>query len=115
MKHDTVLFYPKRTTCKYLHRKDLPRFVVDEGLREHASEFAGFSGIVDLVEHKPIERLHYSEKFAWGRKQFDPINQSLAHYHKTKPTWIFLQAMSCGIDGRRALTHASLIRRYMDN
>ena len=115
VKHDTVLFYPERTTCKYLHRKDLPRFVVDEGLREHASEFAGFSGIADLVEHKPIERLHYSEKFAWERKQFDPINQSLAHYHKTKPTWIFLQAMSGGIDGRRALTHASLIRRYMDN
>ena len=72
VKHDTVLFYPERTTCKYLHRKDLPRFVVDEGLREHASEFGGFSGIADLLEHKPIERLHYSEKFAWERKQFDP-------------------------------------------
>ena len=115
VKHDSVLFRPERTTCKYLHRKDLPRFVVDEGLREHASEFAGFSGIADLAEHTPIERSHYSEKFAWERKQFDPINQSLAQYHKTKPAWIFLQAMSGGIDGRRSLAHASLIRRYMDN
>jgi len=33
----------------------------------------------------------------------------------TKPTWIFLQAMSGGIDGRRSLAHASIVRRYMDN
>lgn len=115
VKHDSVLLHPERTTCKYLHRKDLPRFVVDEGLREHAGEFAEFSGIADLVEHKPIERRLYSERFAWEQKQFDPINQSLAQYHKTKPAWVFLQAMSGGIDGRRALAHASLIRRYMDN
>ena len=114
VKHDSVIFNPERTTCKYLHRKDLPRFVVDEGLREHASEFAGFSGITDLVEHKPIPRLQYSEKFAWERRQFDAINQSLAQYHKTRPAWIFLQALSGGIDGRRSLTQASLIRRYMD-
>jgi len=115
VKHDSVLWHPERTTCKYLHRKDLPRFIVDEGLREHAGEFATFSGIADLIEHKPVERLHYSEKFAWERRQFDPINQSLAQYHKTRPAWIFLQAMAGGIDGRRSITHASLIRRYMDN
>ena len=115
VKHDSVLMNPERTTCKYLHRKDLPRFIVDEGLREHAGEFARFSGIADLVEHVPVDRLPYSEKFAWKNRQFDPINQSLAQYHKTKPAWIFLQAMSGGVDGRRAVTHASLIRRYMDN
>lgn len=115
MKHDSVLFHPERTTCKYLHRKDLPRFVVDEGLREHAGEFARFSGMADLFEHQSISRILYSEKFVWEHKQFDPINQSLAQYHKTKPAWTFLQAMSGGIDGRRSLTHASLIRRYMDN
>lgn len=115
VKHDSVLWHPERTTCKYLHRKDLPRFIVDEGLREHAGEFAQFSGIADLIEHKPVERLPYSEKFAWEQRQFDPINQSLAQYHKTKPAWIFLQAMSGGIDGRRAVTQASLVRRYMDN
>lgn len=115
IKHDSVLFNPDRTTCKYLHRKDLPRFVVDEGIREHAGEFAGFSALADLINHKPIERLSYSEKFVWDRKQFDPLNQSLAQYHKTKPIWVFLQAMSGGIDGRRSLAHASLVRRYMDH
>lgn len=115
VKHDSVIYNPDRTTCKYLHRKDLPRFVVDEGLREHAGEFAGFSGMADLVDHKPVERLQYSEKFAWMNNQYDPINQGLAQYHKVKPAWIFLQAASGGIDGRRSLTHASLVRRYMDN
>jgi len=114
LKFDSVLFDPNRSTCKYLHRKDLPRFVVDEGLREYASEFAEFSAIADLVEHKSIERLQYSEKFAWERKRFDPLNQSLAQYHKARPAWIFLQSMSGGIDGRRSLAHASLVRRYMD-
>ena len=66
VKHDTVLFYPERTTCKYLHRKDLPRFVVDEGLREHASEFAGFSGIADLVEHKPVDLHVVDPSGGWG-------------------------------------------------
>lgn len=115
VKHDSVISDPGRTTCKYLHRKDLPRFVVDEGLREHAGEFACFSGMADLVDHKPVEKLQYSEKYAWINNQYDPINQGLAQYHKSKPAWIFLQAASGGIDGRRSLTHASLVRRYMDN
>lgn len=115
VKHDSLISDPSRTTCKYLHRKDLPRFVVDEGLREHAGEFAGFSGMADLIEHKPVEWLKYSEKFAWEHNQYDPINQGLAQYHKARPAWIFLQAISGGIDGRRSLTHASLVRRYMDN
>ena len=89
--------------------------MVDEGLREHAGEFAAFSGIADLIEHVPADRIQYSEKFAWTRKQFDPINQSLAQYHKVKPAWMLLQAMAGGIDGRRSLAHAALVRRYMDN
>lgn len=115
IKHDSVLWHSDRSTCKYLHRKDLPRFVVDEGLREHAAEFAGFSGIAGLEDHKPIKRLPYSERFAWERRQYDPVNHSLAQYHKTRPAWVFLQALAGGIDGRRTLTHASLVRRYMDH
>jgi hypothetical protein len=71
--------------------------------------------MADLITHEPVSRLPYSEKFAWERRQFDPVSHSLAQYHKTKPTWIFLQAMSGGIDGRRSLAHASIVRRYMDN
>lgn len=115
IKHNSLLFDPQRSTCKYLHRKDLPKFVVDEGMREHAAEFAMFSAIADLVNHTPIERRHYSEKFVWERRQYDPLTQSLAQYHKTKPAWIFLQAMAGGLDGPRSLAHASLVRRYMDN
>lgn len=115
IKHESILVNSNRSTCKYLHRKDFPRFVVDEGLREHAAEFAGFSGIVDLVEHIPVERVQYSEKFYWEQKRFDPLNQSLAQYHKTNPAWILVRAMAGGIDGRRSLAHASLVRRYMDH
>lgn len=115
LQHDSLLFKPHESTCKYLHRKDMARFVVAEGLGEHASEFAGFSAIADLIEHKPIERQHYSEKFAWEHKQFDPLNQCLAQYRNLKPKWIFLRALSGGLDGRRSLAHACLVRRYMDN
>lgn len=89
VRHDSLLLHPERTTCKYLHRKDLPRFVVDEGIREHAGEFAGLSAMADLIERRPVERLRYSEKYAWEHGQFDPINLSLAQYHKTKPTGCF--------------------------
>ncbi|MFM8332980.1 MAG: hypothetical protein ACKN9T_14950 [Candidatus Methylumidiphilus sp.] len=115
LKHHSVLYASATTTCKYLHRKDLPSFVVDEGIREHAAEFAEFSNLADLLTHQPIDRIPYSERFVWERRQYDPINQSLAHYHKTKPVWVFLEAMSGGVDGRRMLTHASLVRRYMAN
>ena len=113
LKHNSVLSSPGSTTCKYLFRKDLPSFIVDDGIREHAAEFAEFSNIADLLTHKPVDRIPYSERFVWEQKQFDPITQSLAHYHKTRPSWFFLEAMSGGVDGRRMLTHASLVRGYM--
>jgi hypothetical protein len=115
LKHSSVLFSPGKTTCKYLHRKDLPQFVVDEGVREHAAEFAVFSGIVELADHKPVARVPYSERFVWERHQYDPLIHSLAQYRKTSPSWVFIQAMSGGIDGRRGLAHAGLVRRYMDH
>jgi len=115
IRHNSVLIKPGQTTCKYLHRKDLPRFVVDEGISEHAAEFASYPGMVDLIARTRIQITYYSEKFAWERREFDPINQSLAQYHKAKPAWVFMQAMSGGSDGRRALAQASLVRRYMDN
>jgi hypothetical protein len=115
LKHSSVLFYPDKTTCKYLHRKDLPRFVVEEGVREHAGEFAVFSGIVELTTHKPVARIQYSERFVWERHKYDPLIHGLAQYRKTSPSWVFIQAMSGGVDGRRGLAHAGLIRRYMDH
>lgn len=114
LKHDSAILRPEQTTCKYLHRKDLPRFTVDEGLSEHAAEFARFSGLVDLNDQTIVVRVPYSEQFAWEQRAFDPVVHSLAQYSKTSPGWVFIQASTGGVDGRRALTHAGLVRRYMD-
>src|SRR5208337_3869323 len=60
------------------------------------------------------ESLPYSEKFAWEHGQYDPSLNALAQYHKAERSWVFIQAFSGGVDGMRSLTHASLVRRYMD-
>jgi hypothetical protein len=113
--HKSILRNSNRTTCKYLSRKDLPSFVVDEGVKEHAYEFAMFSSIVDMSTNSPVERTYYSEKRAWLNHSFDALTQNLAHSYRVKPTWIFVQSLAGGSDGRRALAHSSLVRRYMAN
>lgn len=115
LKHDSVIPAPGRTTCKYLHRKDLPHFVVDEGIREHASEFALFPRLVTLDTKEPIERVHYSERYNWERLEFDPLTHALAQYFKAQRRWVLIQAFTGGSDGRRSLAHASLVRHYMDH
>ena len=112
--HGSVIDVPSETTCKYLHRKDLPRFTVEEGMREHAYEFTMYSGLVNLVTKKSIVNLPYSEKYAWEHGEYSPLLNALAQYHKAERSWVFVQAFSGGVDGMRSLTHASLIRRYMD-
>lgn len=115
LQHDSVILEPGRTTCKYLHRKDLPQFVVDEGIREHAAEFAFFPRLVNLETREPIERLHYSERFSWEKHEFDPLTHALAQYFKASRRWVLIQAFTAGSDGRRSLAHASLVRHYMDH
>lgn len=115
LRHNSVLWTPEETTCKYLHRKDLPKFLVDEGLREHAAEFAEFSGIVSFHLHQPVSLIYYSQKFAWEKRIFDPLTNVLAQYHKSEPAWIFVESFSGGVDGRRSIVHGCLVRRYMDN
>lgn len=109
-----MLLEPDKTTCKYLHRKDLPWFVVNEGVSEHAAEFASLAGIALLYERKPVSQIRYSEKFVWEHGDFDPLTHALAQYSKSEPSWVFIQAMSGGVDGRRTLSHASLVRRFMN-
>ena len=115
LRHNSVILDPDDTTCKYLHRKDLPRFIVDEGLREHAAEFAGFSGMARLRSPQHIVLIYYSQKFAWERHTFDPLTNVLAQYHKSEPAWIFIKSFTGGLDGRRSIAHSSLVRRYIDN
>lgn len=115
IRHNSVIRDPDVTTCKYLHRKDLPQFVVDEGIREHAAEFAVFPGMVHLHSHESIHHAQYSEKFAWENNIFDPITNVLAQYHKSQPAWVFIESLTSGVDGRRAIAHGCLVRRYMYN
>ncbi len=113
LKHNSLLRNPDDTTCKYLHRKDLPTFVVEEGVREHAAEFAFFPALVGLSSKKPMPLVRYSEKFAWEQKTFAPLLNALAQYHKMKPHWIMVQSFTGGLDGLRAVVHASLVRHYL--
>ena len=115
IQHGSVIAAPDKTTCKYLHRKDLPQFVVNEGVSEHAAEFASYPDLVSLETKSPIPKLKYSERFAWENHHFDPLLHSLAQYHKSHPAWVFIQSFSGGLDGRRSLAHAALIRRYMNH
>ena len=112
--HSSVIDAPSVTTCKYLHRKDLPRFAVEEGIREHAYEFTMYPGLVNLATKEPIGVTHYSEKFAWEHGQFNPLLNALAQYYKAERSWVFIQAFTGGVDGMRSLAHVSLVRRYMD-
>ena len=115
LQHRSIITDPERTTCKYLHRTDLPQFVVDEGIREHAAELAGFAGLVRLDTKEPIAQIHYSEKYSWEKGTFDPIVHVVAQYYKTEPRWILISAFSGEVDGRRSLTHCALVRHYMDH
>jgi hypothetical protein len=113
LQHDSLIWDPDRTTCKYLHRKDLPAFVVEEGIREHAAEYVMFPRLVSLVTKTPIEKIRYSERLVWEKNTFDPILHSLAQYHKVEPRWVLISAFGGGVDGRRSLAHSSLVRRFM--
>jgi len=115
LKHNSVIAHPGKTTCKYLHRKDLPHFVVEEGIREHAADFALFPRLVSLETKESIERIVYSERYSWERGTFEPLTHALAQYFKAERRWVFIQAFTGGMDGRRSLAHASLVRHYIDH
>jgi hypothetical protein len=113
LQHQSVLREPEETTCKYLHRKDLPIFVVEEGVRDHAAEFAAFPGIASLRDHRRIDLVPYSERHCWVTRSFDPLLHAVALYYKSRPAWIHIQMFASESDGRRMLAYTSLIRRYM--
>jgi hypothetical protein len=114
LKHGSVIKEPLKTTCKYLHRKDLAWFIVDEAKSEHAAEFARFSGLVGLYNHEKVQTTFYSERYTWEADTFDSLTNALARYHLSKKKWIFIEALTGGIDGRRSMAQASLTRRYID-
>jgi len=115
LQHDSLIAVPHDTTCKYLHRKDLPFFVVDEAHKEHAAEYVMFPRMVSVSRNEPIPPSNYSERVDWERRSFDPVLLICANYHRSARKWVLIQSFAGGLDGRRALIHASLIRRYMNH
>jgi len=124
-----VIANPEWTTCKYLHRKDLPRFHVDEAIKEHASDFAGFTAMADMRSMIPVQPIRYSEKWAWKNRMFNPILNAMAQYHKMTFSlfgdeyenegsgglkWRFISSFAGTCDGLRSIAHVSLVRRYID-
>lgn len=93
----------------------MPSFVVDEGIKEHAYEFAGYSSIVDTTTMSLAQRSFYSEKHAWLSHSFDALTMTLSSADRVKPTRLFIESLAGGADGRRSLAHASTVRRYMAN
>lgn len=113
--HKSVLRSPSEMTCKYLTRKDLPSFVVDESVKEHAYEFATYSSIVDTTTMRLAPKAFYSERHAWVSHSFDALTMTLSSADRVKPTRLFVESLAGGVDGRRSLAHASAVRRYMAN
>ena len=118
----SIIDAPDRTTCKYLHRKDLPDHLVHEGTAEHAAELADTWGPVDLITKEQLLKKHYSEQYAWDNGQFDPALHAMALYHRPRVSgaspepvgkWRLIQSYAGSTDARRALAYSSLIRRYM--
>lgn len=102
-------------TCKHLSRKDLPNFIVDESVREHAYEFATYSSIVDTTTMRLAPLLHFSERYGWVNHNFDALTMTLSNADRIAPTRLFVEGLAGGADGRRSLAHASAVRRYMAN
>jgi SOS regulatory protein LexA len=114
----SVIERPEQTTCKYLHRKDLPAFLVRRATEEHADDLSATRGMVDLHGHAPVPARRY---VAGSSTLLDPANHVVASYHAldsggdmTMERRGELIALFAGsVDGRWALLHASLVRRGM--
>ncbi len=104
---------PGTTTCKYLHRKDLPEFQVSDAVRAHAEAFSDTASMADLETHEPIARLPHDEQSA---SQPEPRTRAMASYHRlddgTESRRSRLFALAAGsVDGLGSMAHACLVRR----
>jgi hypothetical protein len=114
----SVVERPEQTTCKYLHRKDLPAFLVREAVEEHADELADTRGMVDIYGH---ERLPLRSMDAGAPAILDPATHVVATYHALESArdvtadrrGELIGLFAGSVDGRTALFHASLVRRGM--
>jgi len=115
LQHDSIIHDSEDTTCKYLHRKDLPSFVVEESAEEHRREFWEFPYLVSMTAKRSLRPEWYSEKVGWERRDFDSLIFLSSQYHRAPRAWVLIQSLSGRVDGRISLLHASMLRRYTSN
>ncbi|XXT24338.1 hypothetical protein WME94_22650 [Sorangium sp. So ce429] len=115
----SIIEQPERTTCKYLHRKDLPMFLVRRGIQEHEDEFSRLAYMADLETHEPLVRRAYDSDGMFGAERLDTTTRAVAAYHALDSApdataqrrgWT-LATFAGAADGRKAMTYASLVRR----
>ena len=108
LQHHSVIPEPQRTTCKYLHRKDLPLHLVSDGVREHAEDFKLFPAMASLDHKKavsvsrdaPVPGNAMEKAMRWWRLGSSDYSWRLA-------------SLCSGIDGIRSLAYACLVRRHL--
>ncbi len=113
LRHDSILKNSQHTTCHFHKRKDLPFFLYEDGMNEHAAEFPENIGIVFYYAKYPVDTKKYSERHVWLTNTFDPYLQEVAIYHRTQTKWTFIQAFSASRNPIKSIIFSSLTRRYI--
>ena len=115
LQHKSILKKPCATTCHYLHRKDLPGFLLDEAHSEHQAEYPNRTEIVYLDTKRVIKQQQYSEKYYWDTDSFNADLHFAALYTRTPTKWQLIQTLAGSSGAVRAMMHAVMTRRYMLN
>jgi hypothetical protein len=113
LKYSCLLRNSLHTTCHFLKRKDLPSFLAEEGVTEHASEFPESEGIVFYYGKYKDEIKRYCGYHAWATGTYDPYLYEAALYHKTAKKWTFIQAFAASRNPIKSIMSSSLTRRYI--
>lgn len=117
----SIIDRPEQTTCKYLHRKDLPMFLARRGVQEHEEEFSQVAYMADLETHEPLVPRAYDSDAMLEAERLDTATRAVAAYHALdsapdttaqRRDWT-LATFAGAADGRKAMTHASLVRRML--
>ncbi|WP_437581297.1 hypothetical protein [Sorangium sp. So ce887] len=117
----SILDQPEQTTCKYLHRKDLPMFLARDGIREHEDEFSQVAYMADLETHAPLVPRAYDSDDVPDAERLDNVTRAVAAYHAldsapdttVQRRSLTLATFAGAADGRRAMMYASLVRRVL--
>ncbi|XXX82201.1 hypothetical protein WMF30_25925 [Sorangium sp. So ce134] len=117
----SVIERPEQTTCKYLHRKDLPMFLARRGIQEHQDEFSRVASMADLETREPLVPRGYDSYSMVEAERLDNVTRAVAAYHAldsapdatAQRRDLTLATFAGAADGRRAMMYASLVRRTL--